>query len=417
MTTLTEQLCPPASVETDDYLTNHLDYYKPTMSQLIYEKEPDVDVTFTFRNRAQQQLSDYVNPDALNAELDAIRERGWSEKELRYLGSLALSSGEPVFRPDYLAHLQTTELPPVTIELNEDLEISTTGSWDTTTFWETTILSKVNELYFENYLTAHNINPADIYDEGDRRLSQKIATLQAHPDIQFADFGTRRHFSFGWQKHVIERLLRECPDNFTGTSNVGLAHNFDLTPIGTFAHEMPMVYAALADARGQDVRASHEQFLTDWYDRYGDDLSTALTDTFGSEFFLSDFSQEQAQQWQAMRHDSGDPFAFGERLLDFYQHYDIDPRTKTVVFSDGLDIDHIVALQSAFGDRVNVRFGWGTTLTNDLGLTPLNIVMKATQARDRLTGQSAYAVKLSDDIGKHTGPEAQVERYQHLFSA
>lgn len=254
-----------------------------------------------------------------------------------------------------------------------------------------------------------------VYDEGQERLNDKIATLQANPDIKIAEFGTRRHFSLRWQNHVLSELANRCPENLVGTSNVALAREHDIKPIGTFAHEMPMVFAALADVRGESIRDSHQDFLNKWQDRYGEDLSVALTDTFGTDFFFADFTKAQSEEWRGVRHDSGDPFVFGERLIEFYANQGIDPQTKTVVFSDGLDIDQIVQLQKQFGKRMNVMFGWGTTLTNDLGLKPLNIVMKATHATDTLLGRGADTVKLSDAAGKHTGPEAQVARYQDIF--
>jgi len=401
-------------------LSAGLDYYKPTMSQLAYEQEPGAEVTFTFHNRGAQRLMDYVDPSDLQHRFDQLQRRGWSQDELDYLGSLRTSDGQPVFKEGYLSYLQTSELPAVKVaydEVADDLAIETTGEWALATFWETVIMSEVNEAYFESYVQAHGLDPLAVYTEGDRRLSEKIAVLQQHSDIKFADFGTRRHFSLRWQKYVVERLAGECPENLVGTSNVALAHSLELKPVGTFAHEMPMVYAGLADARGKDIRASHNHFLQDWYDTYGEDLSIALTDTFKTEFFFSDFTPEQAIAWRGVRQDSGDPFVFGERLIRFYEDLGIDPGTKTVVFSDGLDMDAIVALHEHFSGRIKVLFGWGTNLTNDLGVKPLNVVMKATHVRDAKSGESADTVKLSDDNGKHTGPAKLVHDYESVYFA
>jgi nicotinate phosphoribosyltransferase len=403
------------------YLSAGLDYYKPTMSQLAYEQEPDAEVTFTFKNRGTQRLLDYIDPTDLQQRFADIRTRGWQDKELEYLAGLQSTEGEAVFSADYLEHIRTAPLPPVAIKYDQkkdDIALETTGPWEMATFWETVVMSEINEAYFEGYLTAHGLNPHEVYDEGDRRLSEKIAILQANPDIKFADFGTRRHFSLRWQEHVIERIMDECPDNFIGTSNVALADKYGVKPIGTFAHEMPMTYAGLADARGgsaADIRSSHNKMLQDWQNRYGKDLSVALTDTFGSEFFFSDFTAEQAEAWRGVRHDSGDPVEFGERLLQFYDDLGVDPTSKTVVFSDGLDIGEIVRLQKHFEGRINVVFGWGTTLTNDLGVKPLNVVMKATHVRLPEEGREAYTVKLSDNPGKHTGPAWLVDKYAHEY--
>lgn len=400
-------------------LSAGLDYYKLTMSQLAYELEPDAEVTFTFHNRGEQRLLDYVDPNALQHRLDDIRQHGWQPAELDYLASLKNSAGDRFFSDSYLGYLQTNELPRVDVKYNaeiDDIEPVVTGPHPLSTFWETIVMSEINEAYFEGYVQVHGLDPLALYQEGDRRTGYKADILKAHPEIQFLEFGTRRRYSLRWQGHTIQRFLDECPKNIIGTSNVALARKLGIKASGTFAHEDPMVYAGLADARGEDIRASHHQFLEDWYARYGQDLSIALTDTFGSKFFFSDFTREQAQAWRGVRHDSGDPIEFGERLLKFYEDYGIDPKTKTVIFSDGLDIDQIVKLQEHFEGRINILFGWGTTLTNDLGLKPLNIVMKATHVRDPQTGLEADTVKLSDNEGKHTGSPENVARYLGIFA-
>lgn len=393
-------------------ITAGLDYYKPTMSQLAYEKERDAEVTFTFKNRGEQRLVDYVDLSDLQRRFDHIQETGFSEDELKFLAEQTQANGDPVFSQDYLDYVRTTELPKVWVTFDEeaqDIAIETTGDFPVVTFWETVIMSEVNEAYFEGYMKAHSLNAFEAYDEGDRRLTDKINILRQNPTIKFADFGTRRHFSLRWQKHVLQRLQNECPENLLGTSNVGLAHTLNEKPIGTFAHEMPMVYAGLADSRGQNIRQSHNRFLQDWYELYGENLTTALTDTFGTEFFFADFTPEQAKTWKALRHDSGDPFEFGERVIEFYENLGIDPTTKTIVFSDGLDIDTIVALHTQFQGRIGNIYGWGTTLMNDLGMKPLNIVMKATHVNGTNT------VKLSDNEGKHTGPEHKIKLYKQIF--
>ena len=417
-------------LEEAGQLTAGLDYYKVTMSQLAHEVAPDAAVTFTFKNRGEQRLADYVSAESLQQRFDTMKLNGWWDDELEYLASLQNTKSERVFSQEYVDYLRGNDLslPYVDVQLDEetnDLAIETTGPWALSTFWETIVMSEVNELYFENYVRAEGLDLNEVYDEGQRRLDTKIAILQANPDIKIADFGTRRHFSLRWQRHVVEQLASRTT-NLVGTSNVALAQAFDLKPIGTFAHEMPMVYAGLADAHAQAaqvpladrdplIRASHHQFLGDWFNRYGEDLSIALTDTFGTDFFFTDFTQAQAETWRGVRHDSGDPFVFGERLIHFYEERGIDPNTKTVVFSDGLDIDQIAALQKQFQGRMNVLFGWGTTLTNDLGLQPLNVVMKATHVREGY--QEAGTVKLSDNAGKHTGTERDVQRYQRIFGA
>ncbi len=404
-------------MQEEAMITAGLDYYKPTMSQLAFEQHPDTEVTFTFKNRGEQRLLDYIDPFELQAQFDRIQQNGFTETELDYLAGLTRGDNTPMFSQDYLRSLANKDLPRVEITTeDDDLAFQTTGEWSMVTFWETVVMSKVNEAYFEGMVRTEGLDVMAMYDEGQRRLEEKMAILRDNPDIKFADFGTRRHFSLRWQDHVISELLENCPDNFIGTSNVALANKYNVRPIGTFAHEMPMTYAGIADATGQDIRAAHNLMLRDWYDQYDEDLSIALTDTFGSDFFFTDFTPEQAKDWRGLRHDSGDPYEFAEKAIAFYKANDVDPATKTIVFSDGLDIDEIVKLHNCFKDKVNVLFGWGTTLTNDLGIKALNIVMKATHVR-LPNGEEADLVKLSDNAGKHTGPEEKVQEYQITYAA
>lgn len=393
-------------------LTQGLDYYKPTMSQLEYTHYPNAEVTFTMNNRSEDLLSQHVSAEELQEHLDALQARSWQHEEIDYLAGLTAQDGGPRFGEAYLHYISSHPLPNVSVgyDHRNDLAVETTGAWPLVTFWETVVMSELNELYFKNKLASDDISLDDIYREGDKRLSDKIALLTERPDIKFSDFGTRRRFSYDWHKHVIERLASECPDNFIGTSNVYLAKELGLPPIGTFAHELPMGYAALADSKGENPLDGHREMLRDWQRLYRGELSTALTDTFTSGFFFADFSAEQADSWQALRHDSGDPIEFGEMAIDFYRRQGIDPTTKTVVFSDGLDIDSIVGLADHFKGRIGSLYGWGTTLTNDLGLKPNNFVMKATS----LNGTGT--VKLSDVRTKHTGEQSNVERYSTLVN-
>ncbi len=397
-------------------ITAGLDFYKPTMSQLAYDKQPETEVTFTFKNRGSQNLLEYVEPEVIGSRLEQIRQNSFSDDEISFLGDIRNSANEPMFSENFLQSLSENELPKVSIEIKDnDLAFSTTGEWSMVTFWETVLMSEVNEIYFENYIKANGIDVMKLYDEGEKRLNEKINIFRDNPDIKFSDFGTRRHFSLRWQKYVVERLKDECPDNFLGTSNVALSKLLGTKPVGTFAHEMPMVYAGMADAKGKDIRKSHGKFLNDWYEQYGNDLSIALTDTFGTEFFFSDFTEEQADKWRALRQDSGDPIEFGEKAIEFYENNNVNPKQKTIVFSDGLDIDQIVKLHDYFKGKINVVFGWGTTLTNDLGVKTLNIVMKATHVKLD-DGREADLVKLSDNEGKHTGPLGKIALYQEVFN-
>jgi nicotinate phosphoribosyltransferase len=390
-------------------LSRGLDFYKLTMGDVIHEKYPDAEVTFTLKNRGDDYpLSEFVSAEALQDRFAAIRGRGFSTEEITYYAGLLTQNGDARFTPEYLDHLASVALPEITIGHNAagDLAAQSTGAWEDVSLWETVVMSEINEEYYQRLIESKGLSLEDILDEGDRRLTEKVTRLQARLDIKFADFGTRRRFSAEWHEHVVERLASECPENFVGTSNPWFAYKYNLAPIGTFAHEMPMVYAGLEDEAGGNPLDGHTKMLSDWQEHYNGDLSIALTDTFGSEFFFSDFTDEQAHEWRGLRHDSGDPIAFGERVIDFYQKHEIDPTTKTLIFSDGLDIATIEKLADHFSGRVGILFGWGTSLMNDLGLRANNFVMKATHVNGKDT------VKLSDNAGKHTGPEALISRYQ-----
>lgn len=392
---------------SESKLSQGLDYYKATMGQLQYETHPEAEVTFSLKNRSPNLLSEFVDPTAFQERLDNLKS-GWQPSELAYLASLQNQDGTAQFSENYLDFLADNPLPSVAVTLDErgDIATTATGPWPLVTFWETVVMSELNELYFSGKLASEGRSLSDLYREGDARLDDKIARLQERPDIKFSDFGTRRRFSYDWHKHVITRVASELPNNFVGTSNIYLAHELGLKPIGTFAHELPMVYAALADQTGGDPLDSHSRVLEDWQKIYRGDLSTALTDTFTTSFFFSDFTPEQAEQWQALRHDSGDPIEFGERVIDFYTKRGIDPQGKTIVFSDGLGIDTIIQLADYFKGRINVTFGWGTTLTNDLGVSANNFVMKATSV------DGVATVKLSDSAGKHTGTPEKITLYK-----
>ncbi len=394
---------------SESYLSRGLDYYKATMSQVEFEKIPDETVTFELKNRGENMLSEYCSPEELKEHLEEFR-AGWKPEEVAYLAGLRNQTrNDAQFSEAFLDYLIESELPEVAIGLDDrgELDVSTSGPAPLVTFWETVVMSEINEIYFRNKLAIEGASIDKLYTEGDRRLDEKIALLRERPDIIFSDFGTRRRFSYEWQRHVISRVATELPDNFAGTSNIYLAHELGIKPIGTFAHELPMIYAALADNRGESPLNGHNQVLQDWDEVYEGDLSTALTDTFGSEFFFTDFTPEQATSWKALRHDSGDPFEFGDRVIRFYEDTDIDPHEKTIVFSDGLDIDMIIKLADYFKGKIHIMFGWGTTLTNDLGIRANNFVMKAVRVGHIST------VKLSDVAGKHTGPEAFIDRYIH----
>jgi nicotinate phosphoribosyltransferase len=253
------------------------------------------------------------------------------------------------------------------------------------------VLALVNELYFRRF------DAAAAHAEGRRRLALKIDQIHAladeparrHP-FELFEFGVRRRFSGAWQREATATLQRELPDVMKGTSNVHLARTLGLTPIGTMAHEYLQTYQAL----GVRLRDFQKAALEDWVQEYRGDLGIALTDVVGMDAFLADFDLYFAKLFDGLRHDSGDPFVWGEKALAHYAKLKIDPHTRRLVFSDGLTVDKALALYRHFADRVQLGFGIGTQLSNDVGLQPLNIVMKLVRAN----GQPV--AKLSDSPGK-----------------
>lgn len=397
---------------TERVLSDGLDFYKLSMGQVAFEKHPDAEVTFTLKNRADAHpLGEYVHIDELQDRFSEIRQKGFTSEEIAYYASLQASDGTHRFDEPYLDYLAQLTLPEVSVKRDSDtneLHITSTGPWANVSLWETVVMNTVNEQYYQHFMEAHDLTTQELYAEGDRRLDEKIAKLVDRPDIKFADFGTRRRFSPQWHEHVLQRLITELPDNFIGTSNPWFAHKYNVPVIGTYAHETPMIYAALADQAGKNPLDGHAEMLDDWQARYKGDLSIALTDTFTTDFFFQDFAGDRAASWKGLRQDSGDAAEFGEKAIQFYESQGIDPKTKAIVFSDGLDVDTIITLADQFVRRIGVTDGWGGDLMNDVGLRRNNIVMKATEVNGIST------VKLSDGEGKHTGPEVQVQRYQQL---
>ncbi len=379
-----------------------LDYYKLTMGQLAFLSFPNIDVQYAFKNRKPNvRLADLIPVDRLKLEIDNVKKLTVSRKQIDFIKS------QGIFKPEYCDYLYkiNRDIPISDVDvtvIDGQFNITTTGKWPVAILWETIILSIVNELYYEYKY------PDFSYTIGLERLANKIKILKKHPQIKFTDFGTRRRASRSWQSLVVNKLRQSLPTQFLGTSNVQLAMDYNIKPIGTFAHEMPMVASGIWYDTDNELKMSHDRILGNWFDLYGVDLSIALTDTFGTKFFFNDFIN-RAPSWNGLRHDSGDPFIFGEKVIEYYKSLGINTKTKTIVFSDGLDLDKIIALELAFGDRINVVFGWGTTLTNDIGFETLSIVMKAMFANGN------ELVKLSDNLNKATGSEAVKSRYIRVF--
>ena len=387
-----------------------IDYYKLTMAQVAFRRFPDAPVTFAFMNRTSTiSLPDIIVEDDLRAELERIGSLTFAAEELDFLRESAhIPAGR--FSDEFLAFLADLHLPPAKLELGPSiLRIEVTGPWPEATLWETLILSVVSELYGQAMLRQHNTTVEAAHAEGTQRLATKIALIKTDPRVRFSDFGTRRRFSRDWHREVVGTLTRELPGQFLGTSNVLLAREIGLPPIGTFAHEMEMVFSGIFHGSDEQIRASHHKVFEVWWDEYGEALSIALTDTYGADFFLRNFSLDQARAWRGLRHDSGDPFEFGQKAIAFYKRLGIDPKTKQLVFSDGLEVETMLQLVDHFDGRIQVLFGWGTNLTNDVGFGPLSLVVKAVRSCGYGT------VKLGDNLDKAIGSAADIQRFMRIF--
>lgn len=364
------------------------DLYKFTMWQTMLHRHPQTQAEYRFvcRNQPAYPLTELL--DAVNAELDALCALAFNEDELRYLGGLRYIKSDFV---DFLRIFRFQRSFIQAFAEGDQLRIVAKGPQVHVMAFEIFVLAIVNELYFRRF------DRAAAEAEGRRRLDAKIATIEAfvqqpalrHP-FELFDFGVRRRFSRPWQREVVQAFSQRLPQVFKGTSNVRLARDLGLVPIGTMAHEYLQTYQAL----GVRLRDSQKAALEDWVQEYRGDLGIALTDVVGMDAFLADFDLYFAKLFDGLRHDSGDPLVWAEKALAHYAKLRIDPHTKRLVFSDGLTVDKAIALYRALGDRTQLGFGIGTHLSNDVGLQTLNIVMKLTSAN----GQPV--AKLSDSPGK-----------------
>ena len=364
------------------------DLYKFTMWQAMLHSHPQTQAEYRFvcRNQPAYPLAELLAD--VNEQLDHLCSLRFAPGELAYLRGLRYIKSDFV---DFL-RIFSFQREFITAAAEGDaLRIRAVGPQVHTMAFEIFVLAIVNELYFRRF------DAKSALAEGRQRLQAKIELLRSFADepaarhpFEFFDFGVRRRFSRDWQREVVGTLKREVPMYFKGTSNVLLAKELELVPIGTMAHEYLQTYQAL----GVRLRDFQKAALEGWVQEYRGDLGVALTDVVGMDAFLADFDLYFAKLFDGLRHDSGDPVAWGEKALAHYARLRIDAHTKRLVFSDGLDLPTAIRLYRTFADRTQTGFGIGTHLSNDVGLTPLNIVMK-------LTGCNGQPVaKLSDSPGK-----------------
>ena len=344
------------------------DLYKFTMMQVVLHHFPGAQVEYRFKCRNEGiALAPLV--DEINEEIGHLCTLRFRERELDYLRSWRFLKSDFV---DFLGLFQLNpkciSVTPSTTKAGE-IDIVIKGPWLHTIMFEIPVLSIVNEIYFRNAQKSPD------HAEGRRRLDEKIRLVSSAPSldgIRIADYGTRRRFSKTWHEEVIIACKEKLGVNFAGTSNVQFAMKHGVLPLGTMAHE----YLQACQALGPRLRDSQTFGFETWAKEYRGDLGIALSDVYGMDAFLRDFDMYFCKLFDGARHDSGDPFDWGERLIRHYESNRVDPRTKTLVFSDSLTFPLAIQLYERFKDRIRVAFGIGTNLTNDLGYTPLQIVIK-----------------------------------------
>ncbi len=397
------------------------DFYKLLMLQAIHSRHADVRTRFSIINRTKSvNLAAIIDERELRDQLDYARTLRFAKKELIWLAGNTFYGKKQIFKPDFLAWLADFQLPEYDLQLIDgEYKLHFDGPWQETTLWEIPALSIINELKSRAVLKDKGRFELDVlYARAKARLWSKIERLKMLPGLRISDFGTRRRHSFLWQKWCIEAMKEGLGSAFTGTSNVFLAMENDLESIGTNAHELPMVYAALA-RDDKELRQSPYEVLGMWKDFYDGNLLIVLPDTFGTAAFLEK-APDWVADWTGFRPDSKPIIEAGEEIVSWYTTRGRDPRSKIVIFSDGLDIDSIEEAHARFHGRIRVGYGWGTNLTNDFRgcatqpsplLDPISLVCKITDVNGR------PAVKLSDNLAKATGPQSEVERYVKVFGA
>jgi len=351
-----------------------MDLYKFTMGSLYFAKFANCTARFKFKDRTSKINADDSFMERLNHELDELCELRFAKEELDYLFSLRFLKDKIGYR-EYLRGFQ---LDRSLIHAHSDhgiLDIVTDeASVLQTSMFEIFVLAIVNEIYAENWM-MHGDGKNWKADKIWKKQDETVEELRK-AGFGFMEFGTRRRFSSVYQEKLVEKL--KALPNCTGTSNVYLAMKYGMKPMGTMAHEILELCQSLKDV---PISQSQKYLFRQWAEHYDGDLGIALSDNLGTAKFLKDFGRYEASLFSGIRHDSGDPFIWGRRMLEMYMNYGIDPKTKSFVFSDGLSIDLANRLNEEFKDHVKVSMGIGTALTNPF--CPTNIVMKMVSANGR----------------------------------
>ena len=393
------------------------DFYKLLMCQSIFRYKPDTQVRFSLINRAKDiRLAELIDEGELREQLDHIRGLSLSRGESTWMRGNTFYGKRQMFRPDFMDWLEGVRLPPYHLEKHDgQYELTFEGNWPEVMLWEIPALAVLMELRGRAVLgEMGRFELQVLYARAMTKLWEKIEKLRNVDGLRIADFGTRRRHSFMWQDWAVQAMIEGLGDKFVGTSNCLIAMRREVEAIGTNAHELPMIYSALAETDESLKRAPYD-VLADWQEEHDGNLRIILPDTYGTEGFLRN-APDWLASWTGIRIDSGDPESSAEIAIQWWKDRGEDPAEKLIIFSDGLDAEKMVQLHRQFSGRTKVSFGWGTLLTNDFrglveqdALAPFSLVCKAVSANGRPT------VKLSDNPNKAMGPANEVERYKRVF--
>lgn len=393
------------------------DFYKLLMCQSVLRNHPKTEVTFSLINRSSDiRLAELIDEGELREQLDHVRSLSLSRGESTWMRGNTFYGKRQMFTPEFMDWFEALRLPDYHLEKRDgQYELTFQGSWPEVMLWEIPALAVLMELRGRAVLRdMRRFELQILYARAMAKLWEKIERLRDIEDLRLADFGTRRRHSFLWQDWAVQAMTEGLGDKFIGTSNCLIAKNRDLAAIGTNAHELPMIYSALA-SDDQALRQAPYDVLSDWHEEHDGNLRIILPDTYGTEGFL-DNAPDWLATWTGMRIDSGDPIQGAEHAIKWWKSRNEDPSQKLLIFSDGLDVEKIAKLHRLFAGRVRVSFGWGTLLTNDFrglvpndGLKPFSLVCKAVSANGKPT------VKLSDNPNKAMGPADEIARYKRVF--
>lgn len=378
------------------------DFYKFPMGQVLYD-HPQYgtgNMRWRFKCRTKIRLADFISEADFMREYARVMQLKATKTELHYLRGTN-EYDVRMFSEGYLNHLANLTIPACTFTAHEDgsISIEISGAWSHSMHGEMPVLKIINTLFYRAQLKKLSMLQREaIYTEGIKRLLDTIVKIKSRPGLTFSDFGNRRAFGPLWHEYVVVRCAEELPGQFIGTSNVALAAKYDLSPIGTCAHELSMgITAAHFNGTKESIVEALTLLHEIWWKTYGYGLSISLPDTYGTTFTLNALPKEVLRDWKGFRIDSKDPNTAIKELLDLYNKLQIDPKSKIAIPSDGLTPDSMISIFDTFIGQMKLSFGFGTHLTNNLGLQTLSIVMKPHE----FNGKSC--VKLSDNLQKGMG--------------